>query len=276
MTKKVSRLVFSILIVCLFSAISLMSCTAEVNPENTQTELYTQEIHEEVDVECTPISVKSSIGKMSFGKFPQSLKGDVIISKVKAANGYYLGSDSNYYVLKDGHYYLVEDVIWDAYELEDGDILLVSEKVLFSARYDDYVDYFDQEVDVFERGNFLFTEIEESLIKNVGHEYGKNSIYYSRFYDKMMFLDIDQVQLLYPSSKKILKEATSYALPKITNPDGETVSWWIAPKNGRNYYVSTSGTISNKGNTYLDTSETLAKIKYARRGIAPAIIISNN
>ena len=277
MAKKRFNLIFKILIVFLFSVLSLMGCVGE-HSENIEIEEEVEYLEETYDfeVETTPISVSSSIGKMVFGKFPQSLKGDVHISKTKSSNGYYLGNDGNYYVLSDGHYYLIEDIIWDAYELESGDILLVSEKILFSAKYDDYVDYFDREADVFERSNFVFTDIEKSLIQSVGLEYGENSLSYTRFYDTMFFLDVEKVQELYPTSNKIVKEPTTYALQNLEVNDDDYSSWWLAPKNSRDYYVSDEGTISSKRNTYLDTSELIARIKYAYRGIAPAIIISNN
>ena len=275
--KKCVRYTILILLMLVMSIPLLMACnTAENNLIDLPFETHSHnETYQQEDIEITPISVHSGIEPIAFGKFPQSLKGDVNVSKVKGTNGYYLGSDGNSYAKIDNQYYVMEDILWDAFLLDSGDILLISRKILWSVRYDDYHDYFEREAQMWEKDLFYYTEEEKALMKKTGIEYSSGYVSSSKHKDNYFLLNVDTLTKFYPTKNKIYKETTTYASKNLkTNKEGRAV-WWLAPKLGLGYYVTQDGAISNKNNTYLINSGALSKIAYSYRGVAPAMIISN-
>ncbi len=274
--KKSVRYTILVLLLFVLSIPLFMACGAAEEKVETILETHThQEIYVNEDIEITPISVSSGIEPIAFGKFPQSLKGNVIINKAKNKDGYYLGSDGNSYALIDGEYYLMEDILWDAFLLDSGDILLISQKILWSARYDNYHDYFEREAQIWEHGMFLYTEEEKALMQKTGIEYSSGYVMNSKHKENYILIDINNLTKFYPTKKKIVKEATTYARKNLTVNSEGLASWWLAPKTGLGYYVTQSGAISNKSNTYIQNTGALSKIAYSYRGVAPAMIISN-
>ena len=228
------------------------------------------------NIQVTPISVTNSLGPVTFGKYPQTKSGDVTITSGKLSNGYYLGSDNNYYALLRGAYFKVEDVVWDSYQLDNGDILLISQNILFAARFDDYQDYFEKEREIFDEEGFVFTDEENAKIQTSGIEYSYRMQSSTKFLKRMFLLNVEQVTNIYTSASSVLKTPTDYCKRNLTLSDYGYSDWWIAPEKGRSYYISKQGTISNKDNTYIEVTENYARARYAWRGVAPAMIISNN
>ena len=274
--KNLLKITISILVIVLFSMILLVACTPAQDVTVVEDEESNSVYLEQEPVEITPISVSSTMGSFVFGKFPQSLRGDVRINTIPTEDGYYLGDDGNKYYKNGTLYYMLEDVVWDAYELESGDILLISQKILTATRYDDYHDYFEFERRVFDEELFNFTDAEYSKIQTVGVEYSSGYLKTSKRKTRFFFIDIDTITNFYPSSNKIVKQPTTYAASKMKAQADLNATWWLAPSAGRGYFVTKEGSISNKSNTYLDDTGSITKIAYAYRGIAPAIIISAN
>ena len=272
--KKLLLSTISILLIVVFSAILFVACSprADIDPEEVDVAQNTYVSQEPIEI--TPISVLSKMEPVTFGKFPQSLKGDVTVSEKASSDGYYLGSDGKKYYKDGSLYYLLEDIVWDAYELDSGDILLISQKILTAARYDDYHDFFEFEKKVFDTDLFSFTTAETKRIQTIGVEYGTGFSSSTKMKAKLFFINIDTITYFYPTTSKIVKQSTTFAAAKMKSQAGIDADWWLAPSKGRGYYVTNDGVISNKDNTYLDTSGELTRIAYARRGIAPALVIS--
>lgn len=260
-----------IVLMCTFMACTKPADNVEIEEENKP-----QEYIEEEDIEISQISITEQIDSITFGKYPQTITPDIHVAIDQDYNGYYLGTDRNLYAPKDGSYYKVEDVVWDAFKLESGDILLVSQKILFTARFDDYHDYFERERQVFDFKGFIFTDEESAKIKYSGVEYGYNVTNSAKFKTRMFFLNIDAIMTSYPSAQKVLKKPTDYCINELEVSEYGYATWWIAPEHGKNYYISLEGTISNKNNTYLGYLGNYPSIRYSVRGIAPAMVISAN
>ena len=266
------KLTISICIVLLLSVFTACSSNSVNVPDTVESPGDV----EETKLEITSISILSALEPILFGKFPQTIDEEAQVTINKNSNGYYAGSNMQYYAQVNGKYYKVEDVLWDAFQLESGDILLVSRNILFSARYDNYHDYFEGERQILQNDGFVFTDEEEARIKstNVKYEHRiQSSIYYcvQRF-----LLNFDQLNELYPTTNKVLKKPTDYAAIKLDVNEYGYSSWWLAPNKGKSLYVSDAGVISNKGNTYIDVTESFAYIRYAQRGMVPCMIISAN
>ena len=263
---KLTISVIFVLLIIVFSA-----CSS--NSLDTHVDNAPQEYQEEPKIEITSISILSALDPIIFGKFPQTFDEEAVLTITKNDKGYYLGSDLEYYSVVDGKSYRLEDVVWDAYALQSGDILLVSRNILYSARFDDFHDYFEKEARIFMDDAFMFTTEELLRIKvtNVKYEYRLNSSV--SFRSKSFFLNLDQLKSIFPNTASIIKTPTDYAARSLETSDTGSASWWIAPEKGKHHYISAKGSISNKNNTYIDTSSDL-KIKYSYRGIVPAMIIS--
>ena len=267
--KKTTKLTISVLFVLLIIVFS--ACSS--NSLDTYVDNAPQEYQEETKIEITSISILSALDPIIFGKFPQTFDEEAVVTLSKNDKGYYMGNDLEYYSVVDGKCYRVEDVVWNAYALKSGDILLVSRDILYSARFDDFHDYFEREARVFMDNAFMFTTEELLRIKvtNVKYEYRIQSSVYFR--TKSFFLNIDQLKSIFPSTASILKEPTDYAAANLETSDYGNASWWIAPEKGKHHYVSATGSISNKNNTFIDTKAD-SMIQYSYRGIVPAMIIS--
>lgn len=270
--RKILLMTISIIIICL---LSLSAACCEMDSEEEITNVVTKGYLEQQQIEVTPISVVDSLGQISFGKYPQTINPNANVSTENKYNGYYLGSDNNYYAYRNGAYFKVEEVIWDSYQLENGDILLVSRDILFAARYDDYEDYFESEREIFDEGGFVFSGEEASRVKTTGVEYSyrlQSSVGFSR---KLFLLNIDQVTQVYQSASKVVKKPTDYSKKDLSVSDYGNATWWLAPQKGKSYYISQTGSISNKDNTYIEVTDKYARARFAWRGVAPAMIISS-
>ncbi len=271
-------LIFPIVLILILSISMLFACSTE-NTERTTTKTVMSgpiDSTEDSTFNITSISVLDSLEPITFGKYPQTINSSIAVSQDKKSNGYYLGVDKNYYALKKGSYYKVEDIVWDAFRLESGDILLVSQKILYSVRYDDFHDYFDDQMPIIDEKGFIFSEEESAKIKDTKVSYEYSLALRANVTTKMFFLTMDEIQSIYPSASKVLKAGTDYAKINLEVSDYGYSTWWIAPSKGKNYYVSLTGTFSNKSNTTIQTIDGDSKIQYTYRGFVPAMIISNN
>ena len=264
------KLTISILIILVLSAFTACSSNSEVVPETVESPGYV----EDSKIEITSISILSALDPISFGKYPQTIDEEAQVTINKNAQGYYAGSNLNYFARKGNHYYKVEDVVWDAFQLEDGDILLVSQDILYAARYDNYEDYFEFEAKIFDNNGFMFTEAEQAKIRTIGVKYDFRVQMSVSFYTQMFLISYEQLVELYPTTSKVLKNPSDYAAADLEVNEYGNSSWWLAPKKGKNIYVSDLGAISNKSNTYIGVEAGEAHIKYATRGMVPAMIIS--
>ena len=270
-------LIFPIVLILMLSISMLFACSTENTQRTTTQTIMSSPIEADSDTSftITPISVTDTLDPITFGKYPQTINNSTAISKEKQSNGFYVGADRNYYSLYKGSYYKVEDIVWDAFKLESGDILLVSQKILYTVRYDDFHDYFEKEKDIIDSKNFIFTEEETAKIQKTKVSYDYRIAKKANFTEKMFFLNMDEIQAIYPSAQKVLKEGTDYSKYSLEVSDYGYSTWWIVPSKGKSYYVSLTGTFSNKSNTTIDTINGDSRIQYTNRGVVPAMIISN-
>ena len=266
------KLTISLIIILVLSVFTACSSNSETMPEIVESPGQV----EESKIEITSISIKSALEPIKFGKFPQTIDEEAQVTLTPNEQGYYVGSNLQYYANVMDKYYKVEDVVWDAYKLESGDILLVSQKILFSARYDDYHDYFETESFIFHTDLFMFTKQEDKRIKKVGIKYEYRIQASISIRTKMFMLNFDQVNEIYPTKNKVLKAPTDFAKEFMTPNDDGFCPWWLAPKSGKSIYITDDGAVSNKGNTYIETGDSTARIGYALRGMVPCMIISEN
>lgn len=277
---KVTRTITIVcIIILLISTFSLMlACSSDnyivvVDSNNGEGNTV---FNQEVEIVPTSISITSTLEPITFGKYPQTAVDSAHVATLPESNGYYFSTDKNYYAKKNDIYYRVEDVTWDAFLLDNGDILLISQNILFAARYDDYYDYFEYEREIFDEKGFIFTQEEEARICESGIEYS-NKVYSSaKFLTRMFLINSDQLLDTYKYASNVFKKPTDYVKDEIPQSEYGYSAWWLAPTKAKNYYVSYEGTISNKSNTYVTYIGVYPVIKYAVRGIAPAMIISNN
>ena len=266
------KLTISILIILILSAFTACSSNSVDVLETVESPEYV----EDSKIEITSISILSALEPIKFGKYPQTIDEEAQVTINKNSQGYFAGSNLNYYAYKNHHYYKVEDVLWDAFELENGNILLVSQDILYTVRYDDYEDYFENEAKIFDFNGFMFTQAEEERIQSTGVKYDFRMQMSVSVSTTMFLLNYEQLTQLYPTTSKVLKNPTDYAAANLDVNEYGNASWWLAPKKGKNIYVSDLGAISNKNNTYIEIDGDFAHIKYAVRGMVPAMIISSN
>ena len=264
------KLTISICIILILSVFTACSSNSEIPPQTVESPVG----DEEAILEITSISILSALEPILFGKFPQTIDEEAIVTNTKNANGYYQGSMGQSYAKVNGKYYKVEDVLWDAFKLESGDILLVAQNILYSARYDNYHDYFEGERQIFKDDGYVFTDAEEARIQDVNVKYDYRTQSSITFNVRRFFLSYETLQNIYPTTTKVLKKPTDYAAINLQTNESGYASWWLAPRNGKSIYVSEDGAISNKNNTYIEMVDSSAYIRYATRGMVSCLIIS--
>ena len=215
---------------------------------------------------------------IGFGMYPQERKKDTI-SIIGSRNKEFLGSDGCAYTVgSDGNYYKNDYIIWRAFEKPNHELLLLSELIIDTRRYDSqFNNYENSEIRKWLNNDFLesaFNSVQRKLIQNVEVDNSidstgaqeANGYLCNNTSDNVFLLSNFEVISFFELPESRRKMATDYALSKGLYAFPRCGCWWLRSPF---FYCSDDAWLINIDGTLYPKNN----VKNPHYGIVPAIII---